>query len=71
MSALPFRVPQKEAMRLVSIKDPHAFNRWVDKHKVPYTYQGNAKMFRTKILEEVCAKQEAAEMAVLRKPQTL
>lgn len=68
-SLTPFRVPQKEAMRLVSIKDPHAFNKWVLKHNVPYTLQGNTKLFRVKVLEEICEAQEKADINAIRKPR--
>ncbi len=68
-SLVPFRVPQKEAMRLVSIKDPHAFNKWVLRHNVPYTLQGNTKLFRVKVLEEICERQEAEDIGAIRKPR--
>lgn len=52
------RISQNKAMEYVGIARLKDFIKWVERFKVPYSLQGNKKLFRVSALDDGIRKQE-------------
>ena len=59
------RISQNKAMEYVGIARLGDFVKWVERYKVPYSLQGNKKLFRVSALDEAILKQEECCAAIL------
>lgn len=59
------RISQNKAMEYVGIGRLYDFVKWVERFNVPYSLQGNRKLFRVSALDEAILKQEEARAAII------
>lgn len=59
------RISQNKAMEYVGIARLRDFIKWVERFNVPYSIQGNKKLFRVSALDEAILKQEECCAAIL------
>lgn len=60
------RISQNKAMEYVGIGRLCDFSKWVERFNVPYSLQGNRKLFRISALDEAILKQEESCAAIIK-----